>query len=161
MNLEIMSLLTSNTPGRITIHIECSAMPTPRQPMPNSRPTMSTEDSTCLDILPVSWATSQSPTFSIQSRWACMTTSRSGFSTPWRCTNTSTSTIQSGYLCLRTTTSPRSKEYEEVSQWNGNVIKQLNQYLLGVETQCLQGGNPVQRHMFNRAIECTRTLLEF
>jgi hypothetical protein len=35
MNLEIMSLLTSNTPGRITTYIERSAMQTPRQPMPN------------------------------------------------------------------------------------------------------------------------------
>ena len=31
-NLEIMSLLTSNTPGGIATYIECSAMPTPRQP---------------------------------------------------------------------------------------------------------------------------------
>jgi hypothetical protein len=53
-NLEIMSLLTSNTPGRITTYIECSAMPTPRQPMLNSRRAMSTEDSTCFDIFPVS-----------------------------------------------------------------------------------------------------------
>jgi len=53
-SLEIMSLLTSNTVGRITTYIERSAMPTPRQPMPNSRRAMSTEDSMCFDIFPVS-----------------------------------------------------------------------------------------------------------
>ena len=52
-NLEIMSLLTSNTPGGITTYIERSAMPTPRQPMPNSRHAMFTEDSMCFDIFPV------------------------------------------------------------------------------------------------------------
>jgi hypothetical protein len=36
-NLEIMSLLRSNTPGGITTYIEHSAMPTPMQPMQNSR----------------------------------------------------------------------------------------------------------------------------
>jgi len=53
-NLEIMSLLTSNTPGGITTYIERSAMPTPRQPMPTSRGAIFTEDSTCFDIFPVS-----------------------------------------------------------------------------------------------------------
>jgi len=42
-NLEIMSLLTSNTPGWITTYIERSAMPTPGQPMLNSRRTLFTE----------------------------------------------------------------------------------------------------------------------
>ena len=51
MNLEIMSLLTSNTPGGITTEIERSAMPTPRQRMPNSRCSMFSEFSTCSDIL--------------------------------------------------------------------------------------------------------------
>jgi len=104
-NLEIMSLLTSNTPGGITTYIERSAMPTPRQPMPNSRRAMFTEDSTCFDIFPVSWETSLSPTSSIQCRSACLITSRSGFSNSWRRTNGSTSTMQSGYPCLLTTTS--------------------------------------------------------
>jgi len=53
-NLEIMSLLTSNTPGGITTYIERSAMPTPMQPMPNSHRAMSAEDSTCFDKFPVS-----------------------------------------------------------------------------------------------------------
>jgi len=53
-NLKIMSFLTSNTPGGITTYIEHSTMPTPRQPMPNSRRAMFTEHSTCFDIFPVS-----------------------------------------------------------------------------------------------------------
>jgi hypothetical protein len=52
-NMEIMSLLPSNSPGGITTYIEHSAMPTPRQPIPNSRHAMLTEDSTCFDIFPV------------------------------------------------------------------------------------------------------------
>jgi hypothetical protein len=35
-NLEIMCILTRNTPGGITTYVERSAMPTPRQQMPNS-----------------------------------------------------------------------------------------------------------------------------
>jgi hypothetical protein len=49
-NLETMSLLKSNTPSGITIEIESSAIPTPRQPMPNSHRAMSTENVKCLDI---------------------------------------------------------------------------------------------------------------
>jgi hypothetical protein len=52
--LEIISLLTSNTTGGITIYIEPTAMLTPRQLMLNSRHAMSTHDTTCFDILPVS-----------------------------------------------------------------------------------------------------------
>jgi len=80
-NMEIMSLLTSNTPGGITTYMEHSAMPTRRQQMRNSRRAMFTEDSTCFDIFPVSSGTSLSPTSSRQCRSACLTTSRSGFST--------------------------------------------------------------------------------
>jgi len=105
MNLEIMCLLTSNTPGGITTYIEWSAIPTPREPMPNSRHAMFTEYSTYFIMLRVFWATSLSLTSSIQTRSACLTTSRSGFSTSWSCTNGSTSTMQSGYPCLLTTTS--------------------------------------------------------
>jgi hypothetical protein len=39
-NLEIMSRLESNTFGGITTYIQCSAMPTPRQPTMNSGSTM-------------------------------------------------------------------------------------------------------------------------
>jgi len=53
-NFEIMSLLTSNTPGGITTFLEPTAMPTPRQPMPNSHHAVSTEDSPCFDLFPVS-----------------------------------------------------------------------------------------------------------
>jgi hypothetical protein len=49
-----MSLLTSNTPGGITTYIERSAMPTPMQPMLNTRRAMFNEDSLCFDIFPVS-----------------------------------------------------------------------------------------------------------
>jgi len=56
---------------------------------------------------------------------------------------------------------PKTKSYEEVSQWNGKEMKEMSQYLLGVVTQSLQRGSPAQRHIFNRAIECTRALLEF
>jgi len=37
----------------------------------------------------------------------------------------------------------------------------MSRYLLGVVTQYLRGGNPAQHPLFNRAIECTRALLEF
>jgi len=104
-NLEIICILTRNTAGGITTYIERSAMPTPRQRMPNSGRAMFTEDSTCFDIFPVLWAFSRSPTSSIQCRSACLTTSRSGFSTSWRRTNSSTSTMESSYPCLLTTTS--------------------------------------------------------
>jgi len=40
-------------------------------------------------------------------------------------------------------------------------MKIISQYLLGVVTQPLRGGSPVQRPIFNRAIECTLALLEF
>ena len=43
-NLEIMSLLTSKTPGGITTYIELSAMPTLRQLKPNSSRPMYNED---------------------------------------------------------------------------------------------------------------------
>jgi len=100
-----MFLMTSDTPSGITTNIKCSAMPTPRQPMPNTCCIMVTEDSTCLKVFPVSLATSLSPTSSIQCRLACLTTSRSGFSTSGRHTNRSASTMPSGYPCLLTTTS--------------------------------------------------------
>jgi hypothetical protein len=56
---------------------------------------------------------------------------------------------------------PKTKSYDEVSQWNGKVMKELSRYLLGVVTQSLPGGIPAQRPIFNRAMECTRALLEF
>jgi hypothetical protein len=56
---------------------------------------------------------------------------------------------------------PKNKSYVEVSQWNGKKMKEMNRYLLGVVTQPLQGGDPAQRHIFNRAIECTLVLFEF
>jgi len=105
MNLEIMSHLTSNTPGVITTYIERSPIPTPRQPKRNRRCAMFTKDSIGLNIFPVSWAASRRLTYSIPCRSACLTPSRSAFSTSWKHTNGSTSTMQSGYLHLLATTS--------------------------------------------------------
>jgi len=53
---------------------------------------------------------------------------------------------------------PNNKSYEQVSQWNGKEMKEMSRSLLGVLTQSLQGGNPAQRPLFNRAIECTRAV---
>jgi len=104
-NLEIMSLVTSNTPGGITTCIECSTMQITMQLVTNSCRAMFTEDSTCFDIIPILWVITWSPTCSIQCRSACLTTSRSGFSTSWTHTNGSKCTMQSGSPCLLTTTS--------------------------------------------------------
>jgi hypothetical protein len=56
---------------------------------------------------------------------------------------------------------PKTLSYGEVSQWNGKEMKEMSWYQLGVVTQSLRGGSPVQRPIFNRVIECTRALLEF
>jgi len=54
---------------------------------------------------------------------------------------------------------PKTKSYEEVSQWNRKERKEMSRYLLGVVTQLLRGGSPAQRPIFNRPIACTRALL--
>jgi len=108
-NLEIMSLLTSNTPGGITTYIECSVMPTPMQPMPNCHPIMFSKDWTCVNMFPVSWATTRSLTSSIHCRLACLTTSRCGCFTSWIRTNSSTSTMHLVlHACLPR---PHTKKY--------------------------------------------------
>jgi len=56
---------------------------------------------------------------------------------------------------------PKNKLYEGVSQWNEKEMKEMSRYMLGVVTQSLRGGSPTQHPIFNRAIECTRALLEF
>jgi len=56
---------------------------------------------------------------------------------------------------------PKTKSYEEVSQWNRKKMEEMSRYLLGVVTQSLRGGSPTQRPILNRAIECTLVLLEF
>jgi len=56
---------------------------------------------------------------------------------------------------------PKNKSFEEVSQLNGKEMKEMSRYLLGVVIQSLRGGSPAQRPIHNRAIECTRALLEF
>ena len=52
---------------------------------------------------------------------------------------------------------PKKKSYGNVSQWNGNVIQEVSQYLHGVQTQSLRGSSPTQRPIFNSAIEFQRT----
>jgi len=56
---------------------------------------------------------------------------------------------------------PKNKSYEEVSQWNGREMKEMQQYLLGGVTHSLRGGSPTQRPKCNDASECTQALLEF
>jgi hypothetical protein len=56
---------------------------------------------------------------------------------------------------------PTNESYEEVSHWNGQEMKEMSQYLIGVGTQSLPGRSPARRPIFNRAIKCTRALLEF
>jgi hypothetical protein len=56
---------------------------------------------------------------------------------------------------------PNNKSYEEVSQWNGQEMKEMSCYLLGGATQSLQGGSPAQHPIFHCAIKCTRAFLEF
>jgi len=159
-NLEILSLLTSNTPTGITNYIECSAMQTPRQPMPKSRRAKFTEDSTCSNIFRVLWATSPSLTFSIQCRCSCLTTSRSGLSTLWWWRNGSTSTMRSGYLCLLTLTWHQNIWLmKKFLNGMGRRWQIMTRYLLGVVTQSLCGGRPAQHPIFNHAIVCTLALL--
>jgi len=56
---------------------------------------------------------------------------------------------------------PEYISYEDIVQWTGKAINEMNQYLLGVLTQSQGGSSPAQHPIFNCAIECTRALLEF
>jgi hypothetical protein len=56
---------------------------------------------------------------------------------------------------------PKTKSYEEVSQWNGKEMKEMSRYQFRVVTQSLRGGSPAQHPKFNHAIVCTRALLDF
>jgi hypothetical protein len=56
---------------------------------------------------------------------------------------------------------PENESYEEVSQLNGKEMKEMSRYLLGVVTQSLQRGSPTPSPIFNRPIVCTLALLEF
>jgi hypothetical protein len=55
----------------------------------------------------------------------------------------------------------QNTSYDEVSQWNGKEMKEMRGYLLKVVTQALRGRSPALRRISNRAIQCTRALLEF
>jgi hypothetical protein len=56
---------------------------------------------------------------------------------------------------------PKNRSYEEVSQWNGQEMKEMSRYLQGVVSQSLPGGSRAQLPIFKPAIECTGALLEF
>jgi hypothetical protein len=56
---------------------------------------------------------------------------------------------------------PKTKSYEEVSEWNGKEMKEMSRYQLGVVPQSLWGESPAQPPIFNRTIEWGRALLEF
>jgi hypothetical protein len=51
--------------------------------------------------------------------------------------------------------------YEEVSHWTGKALKRMSTFLLAVLRNALHGPTPAQRGVFDRAILCTRALLEF
>jgi hypothetical protein len=51
--------------------------------------------------------------------------------------------------------------YEEVSHWTGKALKRMSTFLLAVFRNALHGPTPAQRGVFDRAILCTRALLEF
>jgi hypothetical protein len=104
-NLQIMFLLTSNTPREITTYRKCSASPTQWQPMLNFHHALLTEDSMFFEILPVLYVTSYWLTSSRKCWSACSTTLRRGFCTWWRRTNRSTCTMPSNYPCLLMTSS--------------------------------------------------------
>jgi hypothetical protein len=55
---------------------------------------------------------------------------------------------------------PNTKSYKEDSQWNGQEMKEVSRYLLGVVTQSLQGGSPTQRPILNHKSESTWAVLE-
>jgi len=55
---------------------------------------------------------------------------------------------------------PKTKSYEENSQWNGKEMKEMSRYRLGVVTQSLRGGSSTQPPIFNGAIDRTQALLE-
>ncbi|KAF8538639.1 hypothetical protein BDD12DRAFT_884597 [Trichophaea hybrida] len=56
---------------------------------------------------------------------------------------------------------PKTKSYENDFQWNGQQMKEIRGYRLGVSTQLQSGGSPALCPIFNRAVDCTRVLLEF
>jgi hypothetical protein len=57
-------------------------------------------------------------------------------------------------------TKPRCA-YEEVSHWNGGEIKTMTRFLVGVVRNALRDPSPSQRSVFDRAVECSRSLIEF
>ena len=51
--------------------------------------------------------------------------------------------------------------YEEVSRWNGGEIKTMTRFLVGVTRNTLRNPNSAQKALFESAVECTRSLVEF
>ncbi len=53
------------------------------------------------------------------------------------------------------------RAYEEVSRWNGGEIKNMTRFLVAVLRNALRNPSASQRTVFDRAIECSRALVEF
>ena len=51
--------------------------------------------------------------------------------------------------------------YKEVSHWNGGEIKMMIRFLVGVVRNALWDPSPSQCSVFDRAVECSRSLIEF
>ena len=51
--------------------------------------------------------------------------------------------------------------YEQVAHWNGGEIKTTTRLLVGVVRIALRDPTPAQHDGFKRAVECTRSLIEF
>jgi hypothetical protein len=60
----------------------------------------------------------------------------------------------------RTMSAP-GKAYREISHWTGKELKKMSTFLLAVLRNALNGSTPTQRSLFDRAIRCSRALLEF
>ncbi|KAF8247426.1 hypothetical protein K440DRAFT_643845 [Wilcoxina mikolae CBS 423.85] len=57
-------------------------------------------------------------------------------------------------------TKPRCA-YEEVSYWNGGEIRTMTPFLVGVLRNALRDPSPSQCSVFDRAVEYSRSLIEF
>jgi hypothetical protein len=144
--LEIMSLLTCNTPSGITTYIERSAMPTQLKAMLNAHRKMCTMHSTSLHIISVSLATFESAISTIPCRFACLPRARCGWSTSWWRT---TWLDQYNAIWLSVPANhnrvPNNTSYKEFSQRNGKDMKEMSLNFLGIATQSLRGRSPTQR----------------
>ena len=51
--------------------------------------------------------------------------------------------------------------YEEVLRWNGGEIKMMTRFLVGVRCNTLRNPNLAQKALFESAMQCTHSLVEF